>query len=66
MSEHCANQDQDIEYEIIIELNDKLVESDEIHQDDTNPFEALDDADNDKEDADDETGHETTGSQSPA
>ena len=56
MPEHSANQDQDIEYEIIIEPYEPLlepngphVESDETHQNDANPFEALDDVDDKRE-----------------
>ena len=52
MSEHPENQDQDIEYKIILEPNEPLVEpngplveSNETHQNEKNSFEALDDTD---------------------
>ena len=58
-SEPQQNQDQDIEYEIIIahneprmEPNVPLVESDETEQNENNPFEALDDMDNADENED--------------
>ena len=51
-SKSYESQDQDIDYEIIIESNEPLMESDETHQDENNSFEALDDMDDEIEDDD--------------
>ena len=66
MSKHPGNQDQDIDYEIIMEQNEPLVEpnwplmeSNETYQNEDNPSETLDDTYD--EDADGDLKHETTG-----
>ena len=72
-SEHPKNQDQGIEYEIIIEPNELLmgpngspVESSDTHQNGANPLKTLDDTDDDEEDGDDGLKHDTTGTRPPS
>ena len=72
MSGHPGSQDQDTEYEIIVEPNGPLmepngpfVESDKTHQNQANLFEALDGTDDGEKDVDYGPEYETTETRTP-